>query len=898
MATENLKAPQAGIIRIVLIYALVGMLWIYASDSVLGLIVRDSGVMTEIAIFKGALFILLTSLLLYFLIRQYNDKLARSEQALRANEIYLRTILETEPECVKMLDADGNLLMMNRAGLDIIQADSLEQVRGRCLSPLIVESDREAFIALNSRVFQGEPGSLEFAAVGLKGRQVCLSTHAVPFRNEKDQIVALLAITRDITERKKSEILLGARIKLNEIAAETGLDAMLQVALDEAESLTESSIGFFHFMESDQSTLRLQAWSTNTLTNMCSAEGKGQHYPVDQAGVWVDCVRERRAVIHNDYRSLTHKKGLPEGHAPIVRELVVPIIRAGRIEAVIGVGNKVQDYTDQDVEMLRQYASTACDIAMRKQAEIALRESESRYRLLAENMSDVVWSLDLKSNRFTYVSPSVFKMRGYTPEEVIAAPWEEAVTASSWPDVQRWMTEKIGELRGGSLNNHAPLREIEQTCKDGSTVWTEVSTYYRLDEERTPVEIVGLSRDISERKRNEEERLRMEEQMLHVQKLESMGVLAGGIAHDFNNILTTIVGNADLALMRLAPESPVVEHLHHIEKAAGRASDLAKQMLAYSGKGRFVIESIDLNRLIEEMLHMLEVSISKKSILRLDLHRPLPTVDGDATQLRQIIMNLVINASEAVGDKSGVISITTGCMQCDRNYLKDVWLDENLSDGLYVFVEIADSGCGMDKGTMKRIFDPFFTTKFAGRGLGMAAVLGIVRGHKGAIKVYSEPGKGSSFKLLIPAENRPLELFDPEGGDVVWQGSGTVLLVDDEETIRALGQEMLQELGFQVEVAEDGRHALEIYRRGDTAFSLVILDLTMPHMDGEQTLRELRRLDPGVKIVISSGYNEHEVTQKFLGKGLSGFIQKPYTLLDLKNVLKNLGLRGEGSLRP
>jgi len=406
-----------------------------------------------------------------------------------------------------------------------------------------------------------------------------------------------------------------------------------------------------------------------------------------------------------------------------------------------------------------------------------------------------------------------------------------------------------------------------------------------VQEDRTL--LAGFTIDITDRRQAEEDRLNLEKQLLHAQKLESLGVLAGGIAHDFNNLLMAIMGNADLALMRLNPESPVVDNLKRIEQASARAADLAKQMLAYSGKGKFVIEHLDISRLVEEMLHMLEVSISKKAILRLNLTSPIHSVEADATQLRQIIMNLVINASEAIGDKSGVIAITSGCMECDRNYLKDVWLDENLSGGLYVYLEIADTGCGMEKETMAKLFDPFFTTKFTGRGLGMAAVLGIIRGHKGAIKVYSELNKGTTFKILLPASYRPAEMFNGAAHTDDWQGSGTVLLVDDEETVRAIGSEMLRELGFQVITADDGREGVAAYKQHqDIAF--VILDLTMPHMDGEQCFRELRQLRPDVKVIMSSGFSEHEVTQKFAGKGLAGFIQKPYKFSVLKEAIRNV----------
>lgn len=469
----------------------------------------------------------------------------------------------------------------------------------------------------------------------------------------------------------------------------------------------------------------------------------------------------------------------------------------------------------------------------------------------------------------------------------IAGGTVEALLAQNFRSLPSWKTSGLLSLAEQVLADGS-VRSMETVLQ--TSFGKDVPVTYQLsrfDVHQGRLNLLVIGRDISEQKRLSDERKRIEEQMLHAQKLESMGILAGGIAHDFNNILTAIIGNAELALMSLNPESPALENLQRIEKAAGRASDLAKQMLAYSGKGRFVIQSIDANRLLEEMLHMLQVSISKKAVLRLNLHQPLPAVEADATQLRQVIMNLVINASEAIGEKSGVIAISSGCMECDSNYLKNVWLDENLVDGLYVYLEIADTGCGMDKDTMAKIFDPFFTTKFTGRGLGMAAVLGIVRGHKGAIKVYSEPEKGSSFKILLPASHKPEEIFNTGNDNDSWKGSGTVLLVDDEETIRALGSEMLRELGFEVVTAADGREALEIFRQREDV-SLVILDLTMPHMDGEQAFRELRQVRPNVNVIISSGYNKQEVTQRFIGKGLAGFIQKPYKLSALREVIKTI----------
>ncbi|MDD2367262.1 MAG: response regulator [Desulfuromonadaceae bacterium] len=507
-----------------------------------------------------------------------------------------------------------------------------------------------------------------------------------------------------------------------------------------------------------------------------------------------------------------------------------------------------------------------------------MRESEAFLREAQEIAHLGSWTFDIAQNHLSW-SDEMYRIFGIQKGEFAAT--YEAFIEMVHPDDRVLVAAAYTESEDGN-GFEIDHRILRQSNKEIRNVH-EKCTYNR-DESGRIVMLQGILHDITDRKHDEEQRLKLEQQLLHTQKLESLGVLAGGIAHDFNNILTSIVGNADLALMRVNAESPAVDNLHRIERAAERAADLAQQMLAYSGKGLFVIKNLDLNRLLEEMLHMLQVSISKKAVLRLNLTPDLPLVEADATQIRQIIMNLVINASEAIGDKSGVIAITTGCMDCDRNYLKNVWLDENIKEGLYVYLEIADTGCGMDRDTQAKIFDPFFTTKFTGRGLGMAAVLGIARSHKGAIKVYSEPGKGSTFKLLLPASGKPAEIFNEEQLEVEWKGSGKVLLVDDEETVRGIGKEMLLELGFQVITSNDGREAVQVFKLNpDIVF--VIMDLTMPHMDGEQCFRELKKLNPDVKVIISSGFSEHEVAQMFLGKGLAGFVPKPYKMSKLKAVI-------------
>ncbi len=396
--------------------------------------------------------------------------------------------------------------------------------------------------------------------------------------------------------------------------------------------------------------------------------------------------------------------------------------------------------------------------------------------------------------------------------------------------------------------------------------------------------------DITEQKRAEEEQRNLERQVQQAQKMESLGVLAGGIAHDFNNLLMVVLGHAELALKEISPMSPARGSLTEITTAARRAADLCRQMLAYAGKASFALERVGLRELVEEMAHLLKTAISKKAILNLNLERGLPPIQADPSQIRQIVMNLIMNASDAIGDRSGVITVSVGATRCDEEYLRKIELRDDLAPGLYMHLEVTDTGGGMDAETRSRIFEPFFSTKFTGRGLGLAAVLGIVSAHKGALKVYSEPGKGTTFKILFPAltEGEDATLSSGASPLADWRGKGTILLVDDEESLIALGARMLEHLGFTVLTAAEGLQAVELYRQRGKEIDLVLMDLTMPHMDGAEAFDELRRLNPDVRVVLASGYSHEDVASRFAGKGLAGVLQKPYTLAKLRESLAGM----------
>ncbi len=518
------------------------------------------------------------------------------------------------------------------------------------------------------------------------------------------------------------------------------------------------------------------------------------------------------------------------------------------------------------------------DVTQQKQAEEELRISEEGYRTLVETSPDIIFKEDTEGN-LLFVNRVFTEVLGYSAEEITALNRFDL----THPDDLESLREDMRPLFTGRQ-----VRNLE--CRIRSKTGSYLDLSFNIspvsDPEGELVFILGIAEDVTDRKRAERERRELEAKIQQAQKLESLGILAGGIAHDFNNLLVGILGNADLALRDLSPESPARGSINDILTAARRATELVRQMLAYSGKGRYVVKRLDLQTLVEEVTHLLDASISKKAMLKYDFAHGVPAVEADATQLRQIVMNLITNASDAIGERSGLISIRIGARHCDRAYLRETYLDEELAEGLYAYIEVSDTGVGMDAETRTKIFDPFFSTKFTGRGLGLAAVLGIVRGHRGALKVSSERGRGSTFRVLLPAvdgEPTPQEAADPVTG---WTGQGTILLVDDEETVRAVSRHMLELLGFEVITSGDGREALEIFAADPERFTLVLLDLTMPELDGEECFRELRRIREDVPVVLSSGYDEQELTSRFVGQGLAGFIQKPYELDTLAEKLR------------
>ncbi len=574
----------------------------------------------------------------------------------------------------------------------------------------------------------------------------------------------------------------------------------------------------------------------------------------------------------------------------------VPWTRAGSVLLVTGLlagllhafGRRTQLVAREVVERTADLRATQArleeDVRRRTAAESALRESQRQLDSLMHSLPGVVYRCRYdKHLSVVFVSEGAFALTGATPEDFLQGRvhFRELIHPADLERVRASTREAIASRRDMEA-------EYRLNARDGREKWVLSRARGVYDANDKLQFLEGLAIDITAQKKAEIEGIALERKLLEGQKLESLGLLAGGVAHDFNNLLTAILGNAGLARLSIPASAVSAETaLRQIEIASQRAAELCRQMLAYAGKGRFVVEPTDLSLLIDGLRPLLKISVSHRATLTLDLASRLPAVMADGTQLRQIAMNLVINASESLGDHGGEIAVSTGLMRADAATFATAVAGSELSPGEYIYLEIRDTGHGMTPDVLAKIFDPFFTTKFTGRGLGLAAALGIVRGHGGALRVESAPGRGTKFRLLLPPVPVASAQSQASNSATPWRTTARALIIDDDEPVREVTAAMLQSFGFKTKEAPHGRAGLALFRE-DPSYDVIVLDLLMPELDGEATLLGLRELRSDVCVLIMSGYHEGDLLKRHAGGGPLGYLHKPFKRGALERAIRDL----------
>jgi two-component system, cell cycle sensor histidine kinase and response regulator CckA len=769
-----------------------------------------------------------------------------AERKLREERQMLKTLIDAIPDPLFFKDRSGKHLLYNRAIAELFGLNEQNYIGKTVFELPIPREHAEESQRDDERVLiTGEPVvNREEPYVRRDKGSGWFLTSKFPLRDAEGQITGLVGICRDITARRDAERKLSEERKF----LQTLIDAIPDLIF-----LKDREGRHLHINAAD----RRKFGVTDEHVGKTVYEWP---IPPEHAEMYA---KDDRYVFETGNSIINREEPFvrPDGSQGWLLTSKQPMRNeAGEIVGLVGI---------------------ARDVTELKQEREELEGARQRLVDHVENspLAIIEWLPDLRVQRWGGRSKDIF---GWEPSEV------EGKHFFDWPfvhlDDASSFEATVGRLlRGEERRNVSRTRNLTKSGELVHCVWH--NSVLRDSDDRI-VSVFSLVQNITEQARAEEqahraekERLAIERKLLEAQKLESLGLLAGGIAHDFNNLLTSVIGNASLAAVDVAPTSSTASCLEQIQLAATRAAELCQQMLAYSGKGRFVVKRVDLNELITETTSLIHASISKTSSLGLSLAPMLPGVLADEAQMRQIIMNLVINASEALSDRSGAIRVSTGVMRVNRSWLLRAHLAPDLPEDDYVFLEVLDTGCGMSAEVRSRIFDPFFTTKFTGRGLGLAAVLGIVRGHGGALRVESESDRGTTIRVVFPKAVGDLE--DIPGSmepSQRWRGSGTVLVVDDEEAVRQVTRRMLRSLGFEVELAVDGLDGVHQFEALGDRLRLVLLDLTMPRMDGEAAFREFQRIKVDVPIILMSGFNEQEVVSHFGVSGLAGFLQKPFTL--------------------
>jgi PAS domain S-box-containing protein len=760
-----------------------------------------------------------------------------AEETLRRNWEFTQSIIENEPECVKILGAGGVVKFMNRAGLAMIGAESIDEVLGQPIQQLVALEHREVFARLNEQVFAGENGSLEFEIVGLKGTRRWLETHAVPMKDKAENVESLLGITRDVTERRRAE-----------------------------QALSASEEQYRNLVDRSPDAIYVHVDGRIVFSNAMGVRLLGAQRPEDLYG------RLFMEFVHPAYRNVIGDSSSRESDSAQAS------LREGVFLRVDGSGVDVE-VTAMPFLFSRMAAVqvVARDISKRKEIERMLRKADAQYRVIVDTAHEGIIAND-GTGIITLVNPRLLEMLGYSYEELLGRSIFEFMD----DEEQREHEKQLELQRQGIVTQY----ERRFRRKDGSVIWTHASAAPLVDEQGVSRGGFGMFSDITDRKHAEEHRKKLEDQLLQSQKIESIGRLAGGIAHDINNMLTPILGYAELMEFNIPAEDPSREDLKEITNAAARIREMTQQLLAFSRRQTLDMRSLDVNVVISKFGKMLRRTLRENITISMNLVPSIGAVLADERQIEQVLLNLAVNAQDAL-PASGLLVIAT----------KDVFVDAafaearpGLTPGRYVVITVSDNGMGMDGETLSRIFEPFFTTKESGRGtgLGLAMVYGIIKQHKGYVDVMSEPGGGTTFSLYLPVTGEATEDVQVAEWADIQKGTETILLVEDQSDVLEIVRQLLVTLGYRVLTAADGSSARAALGAEPGPVELMITDVIMPGINGRELYEELKRTRPALKVIYMSGYSSAVIsTHGVLDSGVT-LIRKPFSIQEISAKVRQV----------
>jgi PAS domain S-box-containing protein len=760
--------------------------------------------------------------------------LSRSENNLRDALERLQLVMDNAPAAVTRCSGDLRYVWTSRSYASWLKR-APQEIEGRPIIDVIGQQAYEAILPHIEKVLSGEREEYETQVTFLGAGTRWIHAVYVPTKNQDHLVDGWIAFITDVTRWHEAE---------------------------EALRNTEQQLRMA------QNAAHLAGYSRNLATNDLTTFGEYAElygFEADDAPRTFD---EWVRLIHPDDRDsvqATLKNSRERGEDfEIEFRTCWP---DGSIHWICGKGAIYRDETGQPIRT----AGVNFDITERKIAEAALRESEERFRRVFEE-GPLGVALVATDFRFLRVNTALCQLVGYGEEELL----QKTFADITHPDDVRADVELAERLFRGEI----PFYRMQKRYlkKTGEVIWINLTVSMIRDPDGKPLYALGMVEDITEVKRNQEEAFAR-------QKLESIGTLANGIAHDFNNILGAVMAQAEVALAELGAGSPSEAELRAIRDVAMRGSEIVRQLMIYAGKESAIPGPIDLSESVEDMLALLRVSVSKHARLDIDLDKQLLPIEANPSQISQLVMNLVTNASEAIGDRDGVIRVTTKRAAIGTDCLGI----DGLLEGKYVQLEVSDTGRGMSPGTKARVFDPFFSTKSTSRGLGLAVVHGIVQTLGGTIHLASDLGHGTTFLILLPcaetcADTRgPVSDFGQTGK---LSKTSRVLLVEDEDALRRAASKMLNKRGFSVIEARDGSAALDVIRAGDNPIDVLFLDVTLPGTPGREVLEEAKRLRPEMSVIVTSAFSE-EMAAASLQTSIKRFIRKPYLLNDLIGLIQS-----------